>query len=105
MQLLAGTHTVANNTSSIPHPYEYGTAEEWIATHQASYEKGEALTFAVGLKENTALIVAVVLMITQHHLRAERDCWIGETYWEQGYCSEAAVPGWGLFRRVERICW
>ncbi len=39
----------SSNTLNIPHPYEEGMAEQWIATHQERYEKGELVNFAIVL--------------------------------------------------------
>jgi hypothetical protein len=39
--LLAGDRDVAKTTLAIGHPYELSSAENWIATHQEGFEKGE----------------------------------------------------------------
>ena len=95
-QRLAGDKQIAS-TTTLPHPYEDGMAEEWIGTHQELFEKGELANFAIVLATfapNTfapnALIGAIGLHISQQHERAELGYWIGVPYWKQGYCTEAA---------------
>lgn len=44
---LAGDRDVASTTVHIPHPYEPGMAETWIATVGDRFERGEAATFAI----------------------------------------------------------
>jgi hypothetical protein len=46
---LAGERAIADTTLPIPHPYEAGMAEEWIAVHAARFEKGEEAVFAITL--------------------------------------------------------
>ena len=41
VQRLAGDRAIADTTLNIPHPYEDGMAEQWIATHQPQFEAGE----------------------------------------------------------------
>jgi ribosomal-protein-alanine N-acetyltransferase len=90
VQKLAGDEAIAATTLNIPHPYEDGMAEEWIGSHQERFEKGEAITFAVTLRDEKALIGAIGLEINQLHERAELGYWIGKPYWNNGYCTEAA---------------
>ena len=47
LQRLAGEREVARMMLFIPHPYEDGMAEEWIATCRPAYEAGERMTWAV----------------------------------------------------------
>lgn len=87
---LAGDRAIAATTLLIPHPYEEGMAEEWIATHAATFESGTGVTFAITSKADGTLIGAISLMdITAGH-QAEIGYWIGVPYWGQGYCTEAA---------------
>jgi hypothetical protein len=44
---LAGDREMASTTLNISHPYEDGTVEDWIKTHQQKYDKGELVNFAI----------------------------------------------------------
>ena len=90
VQRLAGERDIASTTLNIPHPYEEGMAEQWIATHQERYEKGELVNFAIILRVDQALIGAIELQLTQQHASAELAYWIGKPFWNRGYCTEAA---------------
>jgi RimJ/RimL family protein N-acetyltransferase len=59
VQRLAGDRDIASTTLQIPHPYEDGMAEQWIATHQESYEKGESVLFAIVVRPDDTLIGAM----------------------------------------------
>jgi len=90
VQRLAGDREVASTTLNVPHPYEDGMAEQWIGTHQEKYERGELVNFALVRRADNALIGAIGLRITQQHTHAELGYWIGKSYWNAGYCTEAA---------------
>jgi RimJ/RimL family protein N-acetyltransferase len=90
VQLLAGDHAIADTTLNIPHPYEDGMAEEWIATHRPRFEAGESLTFAITLSDTGGLVGAIGLDINQRFQTAEVGYWVGKPYWGLGYCTEAA---------------
>ena len=90
VQRLAGDRAIASTTLVIPHPYPDGAAEEWIATHAPTFEKGDGVNLAVTLKDGGDLIGAIGLMINGEHQRAEIGYWIGKPYWGNGYCAEAA---------------
>ena len=98
VQRLASDRDIASTTQHIPHPYEAGMAEEWIGTHQARYERGEGVTFAIVRRADNALIGAVGLRVDQQHNHDELGAWIGKPYWNQGYCTEAdaAVVRYGF---------
>jgi RimJ/RimL family protein N-acetyltransferase len=87
---LAGAREIAATTVNIPHPYEEGMAEEWIGTHQAAFDRGEAVTFAMSFRTDAQLIGAIGISIDQSHRLAEMGYWVGKPYWNQGYCTEAA---------------
>ncbi len=90
VQRWAGDRDIAAMTLTIPHPYEEGMAEEWIATHQERFERGELVNFAMTLRDEGPVIGAVGLSIAGQHERAELGYWIGKPWWGQGYCTEAA---------------
>jgi RimJ/RimL family protein N-acetyltransferase len=79
-----------DTTLNIPHPYKDGAAEEWIATHQAIFDDGKGVHFAITLRSDGALVGAISLrgLVAGH--QAELGYWIGLPYWNRGYCAEAA---------------
>lgn len=89
VQRLAGDRAVADTTLNIPHPYEDGMAEEWIATHRPRFEAGELLNFAVVLRKQNELIGAVGLQIDRRDDRAMLGFWIAKAHWGKGCCTEA----------------
>ncbi|MCD6327498.1 GNAT family N-acetyltransferase [bacterium] len=90
VQRLAGTREIAETTINIPHPYEDGIAEAWIATHAERFENGGVVNFAICDREGDHLIGAISLFLKPHHERAEIGYWVGKPYWGKGYCTEAA---------------
>ncbi len=91
VQRQAGNPKVAATTATIPHPYLDGMAEEWISKHNEWFEKGLNVAWAIEIKESKTLIGCISLGINRAHFRAEMGYWIGEEFWNKGYCSEAAV--------------
>ena len=90
VQRLAGARAIADTTLAIPHPYEDGVAETWISTHQENFDGGKGVNFAITRKSDVALIGAIGLMNIAAGHQAELGYWIGEPYWSQGFCTEAA---------------
>ena len=90
VQRLAGAREVADTTLNIPHPYEDGMAEAWIATHAPAFEKGEMVTLAIAAREGGALVGGISLRIVPRFRRAELGYWVGVPYWNRGYTTEAA---------------
>jgi len=90
VQRLAGAAEVALTTQNIPHPYEDGVAEEWIATHDAAWEARRFLTLAV-TTEPDGLVGAVGLHIDAWHRRGELGYWIGLPFWNRGHATEASA--------------
>jgi ribosomal-protein-alanine N-acetyltransferase len=90
VQRLAGDRAIAATTLSIPHPYEDGMAEAWIAGQREVIERGESTPFAIERKCDGALIGSINLMDIQAGHQAEFGYWVGVPYWNRGYCTEAA---------------
>ena len=90
VQRLAGAPEIALTTLNIPHPYEDGIADAWIATHQLMYETGSGVAWAITSRRDGNLVGAVSLMdIRPRFRRAELGYWVGTPYWNKGYCTEA----------------
>lgn len=108
VQRLASARAIAATTLHIPHPYEDGVAEAWIETHRPQFEADEAITFAIVNRVDERLIGATGLL---RHARinthlGELGYWIGHSFWNRGYCTEAAraVAEFGFdCWRLERI--
>jgi RimJ/RimL family protein N-acetyltransferase len=90
VQRLAGDRAIAETTATIPHPYPDGAAETWIASHPDRYSRGECATFAITRRDGGALLGAIGLEINPEMQRAELGYWVGKSYWNHGYCTEAA---------------
>ena len=91
VQRLAGARAVAETTLHIPHPYEDGVAEAWIATHAERFAEGAVLTLAITLRDGGALVGAIGLTFNRAHQSAEMGYWVGVPYWGRGYATEAAA--------------
>jgi RimJ/RimL family protein N-acetyltransferase len=91
VQLLAGAREVYATTLNIPHPYADGLAEQWIASHAVQFNSGDGATFAITLAADGELVGAIGLRTHAAHRRAELGYWIGVPFWNEGYCTEAAI--------------
>lgn len=101
VQRLAAARQVAEMVYPIPHPYTVGMAEEWIATHRAAFEAGEAVIIAITRREDETLYGAIELTINPQDANAEIGYWIGVPYWSRGYAREVVRYGFeelGLHR-------
>lgn len=112
---LAGDLRVAQMTAHIPHPYPAGSAETWIRTLGPAAAEGRAFTFGVTLTgtrtpgreadpTDTGHLVGVVGLTLENDPEQERATlgyWIGTSYWNRGFATEAAraVVDFGFARR------
>lgn len=88
---MAGHFDIAATTLNIPHPYEPGMAEQWIARQKEDFKEGALVNFAIVRQEDNQLVGSIGLKISQKHSHGELGYWIGKDYWNHGYCTEAAV--------------
>lgn len=77
-------------TATIPHPYLDGMAEEWIAKHAEWYLKNYSLDWAITTSHDGKLVGCMSLSMNKFGNKAEIGYWIGEEFWGNGYCTEAA---------------
>jgi ribosomal-protein-alanine N-acetyltransferase len=106
VQKLAGDFEIADTTLFIPHPYEDGIAELWIRSHAEKFAKGKELIYAITEKKSEELVGSIGLTINPDHDHAELGYWIGKSYWNRGYATEAAkaMLGFGFGElNLERI--
>lgn len=87
VQRLAGSPDVASTTLNVPHPYEDGMAEAWIARHAPEFEARAMAVFAITAAN--ILVGAISLRLEPEHRRAELGYWVGRPYWGHGYATEA----------------
>ena len=89
IQLLAGDFAIADTTLNVPHPYLDGMAEAWVSTHLANFQQKKAATYGLIVKETGLLIGVIGLGFTLPFGRAELGYWIGRSFWNLGYATEA----------------
>ena len=90
VQRLAGNFNVAKTTLNIPHPYEDGMAEKWIAKHKYQWEHKTHAVFAIEITESKTFI-GVISLFDATIAEAKLGYWIGEPYWGYNYCTEASA--------------
>lgn len=90
VQELAGAKEIASTTLNIPHPYKDGLAEEWIRGHEKDFLNDKSIALAICLKDTEVLIGAIGLIIYRSDSRGSLGYWIGNKFWNNGYCTEAA---------------
>ena len=86
---LIGDWDVARTTANVPHPYEDGMADDWIAKSASELEAGEAYHLAVTRRDTPGLIGSVGLTLPERRAPV-LGYWIGRPYWGRGYATEAA---------------
>ncbi len=89
---LAWNPNVASTIQCIEYPYIEGMAVEEIRRWGKEFNEKNGPNFAVTLRSNGTLIGNVELQIRRHlpYNDAELGYWIGESFWNCGYCTEAA---------------
>jgi [ribosomal protein S5]-alanine N-acetyltransferase len=91
---------VARWVSTVPHPYSQANGREWIALVRQDHATGRPRRFAIVSKESDRLIGGVGLDGSTGDASDEPSLgyWLGQTYWGNGYASEAvaAVINYGF---------
>lgn len=110
VQRLAGDPRIAA-TTTLPHPYEAGMAERWIACHEAWFRESVEVIFAICLKplpgagtdpsrsrQHSRLVGSIGLRLDSQQRTAELGYWVGVEYWNRGIATEAASALLGYAR-------
>ena len=83
------TSEIAENTITFPYPYEEKHAHFWLKMAEDGFAKKDAYIFAIREKENLKLIGAIGLHLDLANRKAEIGYWLGKSFWNKGYVSEA----------------
>ncbi|WP_026462299.1 GNAT family N-acetyltransferase [Adhaeribacter aquaticus] len=90
VQKLAGDKDVAFNALNIPYPFPAESAAVWISTHKKEFAQHKSAIFAIETTSNQEFIGAVGLTtISEINNTAEMGYWLGKSYWNKGFASEA----------------
>lgn len=81
---LADDRRIAENTLRIPHPYQLGDAEDWIASTNLD---GRDETFLITRRDGTVMGACGLEWRNGH--TPEIGYWLGAGYWGQGFATEA----------------
>ncbi|MBI1260460.1 MAG: GNAT family N-acetyltransferase [Rhizobiales bacterium] len=87
IQQLGGDWDVARMLSRMPFPYVDGLAAEWIARHAEMRAGNREFPFAVTLD---GTLIGCVGATAHDHGTVEIGYWIGKSWWNQGFATEAA---------------
>ena len=88
VRCLAASQEVAAGTF-LPHPLDRQAAQDWIMDRVKDQAAGTAVTFAITLAENTAVIGSIGLELIPAHEQGRLSYWLGRAYWNRGYGTEA----------------
>lgn len=94
------TFAVARNLSRMPFPYDRSHAESWVTAEARAREDGSGLVFGIF---GVAGFIGAVGLLVRSADDVELGYWLGESYWNRGYATEAArratsfaFDEWGL---------
>jgi RimJ/RimL family protein N-acetyltransferase len=83
---LIGTREVAATTLRIAHPYTEKDARSFLSLT----EEPDKIWLAIILRSDSRQIGGVGLRVDDQHQQAELGYWLGISYWNHGYATEAA---------------
>lgn len=83
------TSEISENTLSLPFPYKEENAHFWFKMAEDGFANKDAFIFGIREKENLKLIGAIGLHLDIGSHKAEVGYWLGKSFWNKGYVSEA----------------
>lgn len=78
---------VAQWLARVPFPYDKKDAKEWVGLARSIRRRGEGMPLAIVLRDSGELIGGVGVSFPG----GEIGYWLGQTYWGQGYGTEAVI--------------
>jgi len=88
--------TIANDkdllrymSDSLPNPYRYEDALEFIKKAKKSYQSGKSIEYAIRLKNSHEIIGVIGLSLNYKNDHITFGYWLGKKWWKKGYMSEA----------------
>ena len=91
-----GDISATTSGSEVPKP---NMADQWISIRIERFERGDSIDFAIIHKTKRSLLGTIGLGFEYKNDESmQLGFWLGRTYWNQGYCTEAAqaVLGYGF---------
>ncbi len=83
-----GDIAATTSDSEVPKPKK---VKQWISLRTERFERGDSVDFAIIHKTERSLIGTVGLGFKHKNDESmQLGFWFGKTYWNQGYCTEAA---------------
>jgi RimJ/RimL family protein N-acetyltransferase len=86
---LADDWEVAKTTAALPHPYEAGMAEAWIAGHAEARAQGVECVYAITRARDGVLVGSLGLR-PEANEHGHFGYWVGRAHWGAG-CATAAT--------------
>ncbi len=87
--LLNESPDFSKNTLTMPYPYTKENGEFWIQLSENGLKNNDAVILAIRNRETAEIIGGIGLHITANHHKAEVGYWLGQSFWNQGYSTEA----------------
>lgn len=87
---LCNNYNIFKNTLYLPYPYSIEDALSWIENHIENFNDNRSYEFAITDKVTGKLYGAIALTNNQNFNNGELAYWVGETFWGNGYATEAS---------------
>ncbi len=89
---LIGNYEVAKTLSRVPHPYTIEDAN-WFLDKQLNTQDKDSLFLVIEVKDGPGHLIGAIGLHGEEEADGETELgyWIGESYWGNGYVSEAAL--------------
>lgn len=85
----ANNEKIYSMTLNMPHPYHEKDAIYWINMANEGFEEKNHFIFAICKQSNDLFMGGIGLRLNTQFNHAELGFWIGESFWNNGYMTEA----------------